>query len=134
MQDNRQKITIVSKKDLEFSYYIGPGHGGQNKQKTSSGCQISHPESGAMSKCSEHRSQAQNKKIAFEKLLETPKFKFWLAKKLYEIREGEKIEQQVENSINNPKNLKTEIKRDGRWEEVNNDYFNTEEAKRCHDI
>lgn len=126
----REKINIVSKKDLEFSYYIGPGKGGQKKQKTASGVIIFHRESGAQARNSESRSQELNKRKAFEKLLETPKFKLWLNKKLHEIREGEKLEDSIEKELTDPIKVKYEVKdKDGRWIEVNNDYFNTEEAK-----
>lgn len=130
MEKEKQKITIVSKKDLDISYYIGPGKGGQKKQKTSSGCQIIHRESGAISKCSENRSQAQNKKLAFERLVKVPKFRVWLNKKLFEIREGERMEEQIDKELENPNNIKYEVKIDGKWTEIDNKYFDTEEAKK----
>jgi len=125
----KQKITILSEQDRDISYFIGPGHGGQKKQKTSSGCQMKHLESGAIGRCSEDRSQARNKRAAFERMLETPKFKFWLAKKLYEIRQNETLEETVEKDLS-PENLKFEIKKDGKWTEINKEYFDTEEAKK----
>lgn len=127
-QNNKEKITILSEKDLEVSYFIGSGKGGQKKQKTHSGVQIKHPESGAIGRCSETRSQAQNKRIAFDNLLKDPRMKFWISKKLYEIRQHETLEETVERTVI-PENLKFEIKKDGKWTEVDNNYFNSEEAK-----
>jgi protein subunit release factor B len=128
-EDNRQRIRIVSKADLDISFFVGPGHGGQKKQKTHSGCQIIHRASGAIGRCSENRSQEQNKHAAFKNLLKTAKMKIWLSKKIYEIREQETLEEAVEKSMT-PENLRFEIKNDGKWTEVNIGYFNTEDAKK----
>lgn len=54
--------------------------------------------------------------------------KFWISKKLYEIRQHETLEETVERTVI-PENLKFEIKKDGKWTEVDNNYFNSEEAK-----
>lgn len=128
--DSRQKVTILSKKDLQISYFVGPGAGGQKKNKTHSGCQIIHEESGAIGRASDSRSLEQNKKSAFQKLCNHPKMKFWIAKKVYEIRQNETLEQTVEKSMS-VDNLKFEIKDElGRWIEVKDDYFETELAKK----
>lgn len=129
--DKREKITIASRKDFEVSYYVGPGHGGQKKQKTHSGVQIIHKETGAIGRCSESRSQAENKGKAFQNLLKTPKMKIWINKKLFEIREKESMEEQIEKKLNNPNNVKYEIKEDGKWVEVKENYFETEQAKQA---
>jgi protein subunit release factor B len=129
MEKERERIRIVSRGDLDISYFIGPGKGGQKKQKTSSGCQIIHRASGAVGRCSEDRSQERNKRTAFLNMLKTPKMKFWLSKKLYEIREQETLEESIEKSMT-PPNLKFEIKdNNGKWTEVEADYFDKEIAK-----
>jgi protein subunit release factor B len=126
---NKERITILSQKDLDISYFIGSGHGGQKKQKTSSGCQMIHKQSGAIGRASDNRSQLQNKKLAFERLIKHPKMKLWLSKKLFEIRENESMEEQIETELNNSDNMKFEVRVDGKWKQVNDDYFNTETAK-----
>ncbi len=113
-KDSRVKITLVSAKDCDISYFKGSGNGGQNKQKTSSGCQIIHRESSAIGRCSETRSQFDNKKTAFIRLTETPKFKFWLNKKLYELQNQETIEETVEKMMRSD-NLLVEVLKDGKW-------------------
>lgn len=132
MSEEKQRINLVSKKDLEFSYFCGPGAGGQAKNKIASGCQITHPESGAVGRASDSRSLHDNKRAAFIKMTESPKFKFWLAAKLFEIRQGEKMEEQIERELKTPSNLKYEIKLNGKWEEIAPEYFDTEEAKKEH--
>lgn len=110
-----ERINILSKKDLVISYFVGPGDGGQKKQKTSSGVNISHPESGATGRCSEGRSQAANKKSAFKRLCEHPKMKVWIAKKVFEIKNHKTLEEVVEEQMT-PENLQVEVKDEhGNW-------------------
>lgn len=47
-------------------------------------------------------------------MAETPKFKFWVNKRLYEIQKGETMERTVENMMR-PENLAIEMKREGKW-------------------
>lgn len=79
MNEEKRRVTILSKKDLDVSYYCGPGAGGQARNKVASGVQIIHRESGAIGRAHDSRSQADNKKNAFQRLLATPQMKFWLA-------------------------------------------------------
>jgi len=130
-EDTRERVTIVSKNDLDVSYFCGSGAGGQARNKVASGVQIKHIESGAIGRASDTRSQHENKKLAFKRLVETPQMKFWIAKKVYEIKKGETIERTVEESMK-PENMKFEIKNAvGQWEEVNDTYFNGPAAMEC---
>ena len=91
------------------------------QNKVASGVQIKHTESGAIGRASDTRSQEQNRKLAFERLTKTPKFKFWFDKKMYEINRHETLEQTVEKEVCN-ENCKFEIKEDGKWKEVSSSY------------
>jgi protein subunit release factor B len=123
MEEGRQRIHLVTKKDLDISYFCGSGAGGQKRNKTASGVQICHRASGAIGRASDTRSQDQNKQAAFSRMRQTAKFKVWLSKKLFEIREHEKIEDAVERDMA-PENLKIEVKdEEGKWLEVSSDYF-----------
>jgi protein subunit release factor B len=127
--DNRERVRILSKKDLEFSYFCGSGKGGQARNKVHSGCQIIHKESGAIGRASDSRSLDQNKKSAFERLLKTPQMKFWLAKKVHEVRMGESVEKEIARETTSDK-LKFEIRNtDGKWVEVPDSYFESDKAK-----
>ena len=110
----KEKINIVNKKDLDISYFVGRGKGGQNKQKNATGVQIIHKESGAIGRCSENRSQLQNKKKAFLNLCKTPKMKLWLSKKVFEIQNNKTVEEMVEEQMR-PENLIIEKKENGKW-------------------
>lgn len=115
----KEKITILTAKDCDISYFRGSGNGGQKKQKTSSGVQIIHRESGALGRCDDTRSQATNKSKAFVRMTQTPKFKLWLSKKLYQIQNEETIEEAVERQMS-PENLVIEVKNEeGKWIQYN---------------
>jgi len=128
-EDNRERITIVSEKDLDISYFCGSGAGGQARNKVSSGVQIIHRESGAIGRASDTRSQAQNKRAAFERMVKTPKMKFWISRKLYEIRQKETLDETIKKETTSDK-LKFEIKNaENKWEEVDASYFDGPAAK-----
>lgn len=116
-EDTRERTRIASREDFDVSYFCGSGHGGQAKNKVASGVQIIHRESGAIGRASDSRSQADNRKAAFRRLLATPKMKFWLSKRVIEIRERQSLEESIEKELT-PDHLKCEIRRNGKWEEV----------------
>lgn len=125
----KQIVNIASKKDFDVSYFCGSGAGGQARNKVASGVQIVHRETGAIGRASDTRSQAQNRKLAFERLVKTPKMKFWLAAKVYEVRQSETLEETIQRDTAN-ENLKFEIKNAaGQWEEVDAGYFDSPAAK-----
>lgn len=98
-KEEKKKVTILSRKDLDISYFVGPGDGGQKKQKTSSGVLIIHRETGAMGRCCDSRSQEQNKRKAFLRLIDSPKMKHWISGKIYEMRMGESMEEKVNREV-----------------------------------
>lgn len=123
------KVTILSLKDLNVSYFCGSGAGGQARNKVASGVQMRHEESGAMGRASDSRSQHDNKRAAFERLLKDPRMKFFIARRLHEIRSGESLEDEIKRETADDK-LKFEVKNaKGFWEEVPVSYFDSETAK-----
>ena len=129
-KDNRERITILTKKDLQISWFSGgPGHGGQHRNKHDNCCRLYHEKSGAKAQGTEERSRERNLRRAFERLCQTAQMRFWFAKKVYEIRQRETLEQTVEKDIT-PSNLKYEIKNEeGKWVQVDDSYFESPEAK-----
>lgn len=73
----RQNGFTLDKSDLKVEYYRGSGAGGQKRNKTSSACRIRHEASGAEGQSQDERSQAQNKKLALERLVNSKRFKTW---------------------------------------------------------
>jgi protein subunit release factor A len=90
----------ITRKDFRTDTFRAGGKGGQKQNKTSSGVRIVHMESGAVGESREERSQAQNRKKAFQRLVESSRFTAWHKKKVAECllasAERREIERQVE--------------------------------------
>ncbi len=56
------------KEEVEVTFYKSRGPGGQRKNKRETAVRIYHPPSGITVIATEHRSQAKNKELAFERL------------------------------------------------------------------
>lgn len=112
----KKKLFSITKKDFELQTFRAGGKGGQKQNKTSSGVRIIHRESGAVGESREERSQSQNKKLAFQKLVKTGRFKIWLNSKLFETVQKETLDQIIEKEMS-PENLKIEARNEnGKWE------------------
>jgi protein subunit release factor B len=79
------------------------GKGGQKQNKTSSGVRFTHIESGAVGESREERQQSQNKKLAFQRCIESKQFQIWFKKKvareIISADEQRDIERQVDLSM-----------------------------------
>lgn len=109
-------VLSITAKDCRWAYTVGTGKGGQKKQKTSSAVHCIHDPSGAHGYAEETRSQFQNKKSAFDKMVATKKFQDWL--KLEVARKTGKlieIEESVERKM---KQIRVEVQENGKWVEV----------------
>jgi protein subunit release factor B len=119
IMEQKNHLFSITKKDFIVQTFRAGGKGGQKQNKTSSGVRIIHPESGARGESREERSQTQNKKNAFERLIKTKEFKLWHKMKAVSIMLDRKdLEKQVNNMmIKN--NLKIEMKdENGKWIEM----------------
>lgn len=74
---SKELLFRLTAKDFEVQYFSAGGHGGQNMQKNATACRIVHPTSGAVGISRDERSQLQNKKKAFMRLVNSEKFKTW---------------------------------------------------------
>lgn len=75
--NERQLILRLTRKDFDVQVFRAGGKGGQNQNKTSSGVRIIHRASGAVGEARDQRSQLQNKRNAFLRMAESPRFKAW---------------------------------------------------------
>jgi protein subunit release factor B len=130
----KELLFAVTRDDCEWTYYIGPGDGGQKKQKTHSAARCVHKESRAEGKCHDSRSQWENRKTAFKRMTETDKFKLWVKlevsrrtrDKNYEQQEQERLERYINNTMK-PENILTQILKDGQWVTVEAEQLSEEE-------
>ena len=76
-KQNKVLLFSVTAKDFEIQTFTVGGHGGGGKDTSNSGVRLIHRDSGAVGEGREHRSNTQNRKSAFLKLVETKKFKDW---------------------------------------------------------
>lgn len=98
----------ITRNDFRFDFFRCGGKGGQKQNKTSSGARCTHIETGISAESREERSQAQNKKIAFQrcaqKLIESKWFK---VQKIKANGRYAEIERAVEEAMR-PENMKVE--------------------------
>ena len=105
-------LLTLTAKDFVIWYYSGKGAGGQHRNRHMNCVKISHPESGVTCCGTEQKSRIQNKRMAFKRLTEHPKFKAWLSmKSLHE----EDIKRAVGEAIK-PKHLSIQLWKEGKWE------------------
>ena len=82
----KELLFSVTKKDLEIQTFCSGGSGGQHQNKVETGVRIIHKESGAVGEARDSRSQHANKKAAFLRMVNSPKFKLWQKQKAREER------------------------------------------------
>lgn len=115
---SREPLFSLTKKDFVVQTFRAGGKGGQKQNKTDSGVRIVHPASGAVGESREERSQHQNKKVAFSRLLSSMRFKMWHMNKVQEVLKGVTLEEKVEKLMKE-ENIKVEVKdEDGSWVSV----------------
>jgi len=104
-------LLTLTKKDFRVDTFRSGGKGGQNQNKRDTGVRITHIASGISAESRSERSQAQNKKIAFQRLCNNEKFKNWL--KIESIY-AEEISRYVDEAMK-PENLKIEVFDGEQW-------------------
>jgi protein subunit release factor A len=110
----KEKILSVTLKDCRVDTFRSGGKGGQHQNKTSSGVRITHPPSGAVGESREERSQLQNKKKAFRKMVESSKFQAWIKRQQGTDVLAQADVNRLEMAIGR-RNLQTEVRRGGQW-------------------
>ena len=108
----KELLFSVTKKDFEITYFNGTGKGGQHRNKHANCVRLKHKETGIITTGQDHKSQRDNLKAAFKRMVEHKDFKLWLKIKtgrsiLDEDGQHEKILQKVDRAMR-PENLKVE--------------------------
>jgi hypothetical protein len=111
MYINDKLLFSLTKKDFKVDTFRCGGKGGQNVNKVETGVRITHIESNAIGESREERSQLQNKKIAFNRLIKSDKFQAWFKRecgiKMLSKEELRQIEEKVDRMMQE-ENLKIE--------------------------
>ncbi len=111
----RRPVLTLTKKDFDVSTFSTGGRGGQRQDHTNQGVRITHRASGVSAEGREHRSQAQNRQAAFQRLAADPRFRAWLSVAADAAEGVESPEDAVERTTV-PENLRVEVRdASGRW-------------------
>jgi protein subunit release factor A len=70
----RIKILSVTIHDCDVQHFRSGGKGGQNQNKRDTGTRVIHRPSGARGEARDERSQLQNKRLAFRRMVQTSAF------------------------------------------------------------
>lgn len=105
-------------KDFRIDTFRTGGPGGQHQNKTESGVRITHIASGAVGVARDERSQMQNKRLAFQRLVASSRFLAWHKLRCAQLNGLDAILQEDVQRALRPHNLRVDVKRDGRWEAV----------------
>ena len=111
MINRNPTLLTLTQKDFVITYYSGTGAGGQHRNKHQNCVRIHHKGSGVSASGTEQKSHDQNRKIAFKRLTDNPKFRSWLR---IESVHKEEIRRKVKKAMR-PENLKVEIMKDKKW-------------------
>lgn len=108
----------MSIRDCELQTFTSGGPGGQHQNRSRTGVRVIHHASNARGESREERSQLQNKKAAFLRMIATKEFELWLR-----IETGRVAA--MESNLQIPDaDLKIEVKSGGRWVQVSGDQLN----------
>lgn len=113
----------VTIKDCRVDEFRAGGPGGQNQNKRNTGIRVVHEPSGAVGESREERSQLQNKKTAFRRMAQSPKFKIWVNQRLYGLSEDAAPQETARALLRaskepvafEEKDVLVEVRENGRW-------------------
>lgn len=95
------KLFSLDRHDFKWEFFRAGGKGGQNQNKRSSACRCIHEPSNSVGESREERSQAQNRRIAFRRCVESKSFQTWVRIQVAD------IERKVDEWMK-PENIKVE--------------------------
>lgn len=73
-KEGKTLVLSVRIQDCEVQHFRSGGKGGQNQNKRDTGTRVIHHPSGARGEARDERSQLQNKRLAFTRMVATPQF------------------------------------------------------------
>lgn len=111
---SRELLFSVTLADCDVQTFTVGGNGGSGKDTSNTGVRIIHRASGSVGEGREERSQMANKRAAFIRMAQHPKFKAWHRLECAKRRGQKSIEQLVEEDMD-PSKIKIEVRVDGVW-------------------
>lgn len=102
--------------DCDVETTRGHGNGGQNRNKRDTAVRITHRASGAVGYSQDQRSQLQNKRAAWKRMVATPEFEAWVRK---QCGADARTIAEVDRAMW-PVNIRTEVRENGEWVERDN--------------
>jgi protein subunit release factor B len=119
---SRELLFSVSIKDCEVETFRSGGKGGQNQNKRDTGVRIRHRPSGAVGESREERSQLENKRRAFRRMVQSPEFERWRKRTAAELAmsgaEKRRREQEIQAEVirlMQPDKLLVEVRQKKGW-------------------
>jgi len=107
----KELLFSVTKKDLDISYFSGKGAGGQHRNRHNNCVRIIHRPSGAIATGQSYREKRKNMIEALRGIANNEKFLLWCKLMAAGLSD---LDREVDEEM---KNIKVEIRRDGRWVE-----------------
>ncbi|MHA2010092.1 MAG: peptide chain release factor family protein [Promethearchaeota archaeon] len=92
----KELLFSIKKEDLNITYFSGKGGGGQHRNRHMNCVRLNHKDSGTMVTGQSNRERKANIKEALSNLTNSPKFKVWHSRRVFEALRQKTIEQEVE--------------------------------------
>lgn len=102
----KEKLFSVTLKDCRVDTFRAGGKGGQAQNKLETGVRVVHVPSGAVGEARDSASQYDNKKNAFRRMTQDPKFDLWIRLRTTDMSQA--IDKAVKEQMH-PRNIKTEF-------------------------
>lgn len=115
---NRELLFSITAKDFEIQTFAAGGKGGQNQNTSNTGVRLIHRDSGARAESRDSRSQEQNKKSAFRKLIASPEFQRWYRVRVWEEINKKDLEKEIQRQVERdmcPENVLVEVRGNDGW-------------------
>lgn len=109
----REKVLTVTLKDCEVNTFTVGGAGGQRRDHTNTGVRVKHPPSGAVGESRDSRVQHDNKRAAFLKMVNDPRFTYWVSVQTKQVKSEAALRAEIEAIPDSE--YRVEYKDGGRW-------------------
>lgn len=119
-QKQKKLLFSVIADDCDWQTMTAGGPGGQHQNRSQTAVRCTHRASGAVGFSREFKSQSQNKRAAFRRMVQSKKFQSWhrleAARRLADERSVEAMVSRRVDEAMSPSNIRVEVQDEhGRW-------------------